>query len=170
MSLAKKTKGINILDPENMELYIDEEEELRLRLKDEDKEYKRVQVNPAFPLSKVGSYLSFAEEEGSEIGMLRDMNELSEASKEIVEEILEKIYFMPKIVKINSIEEQFGLTQWDVETEKGHRVFDIKSRRSDVRPFGNRRIIIHDVDGNRYEIPDHAQLDEESQKTLRSEI
>lgn len=170
MCLAKKAKEeLVILDANRLDLHLDEKEELNMKIEGEG-EYKDIHVNPAFPLSEVGRYLSFVDNENNEIGMLKDMNNLNNESKEVLEDILERIYFMPKIIEIHDIEEEFGVTRWDVVTEKGPRSFDIRSRRRDVRPFGKNRIIIHDVDGNRYEIPDHTKLDKKSQQVLSSEI
>ncbi len=178
MALTKKTEGLKLLNPENIKITIDDQQEVTLELKDRNKIYKDVEINPAFPLSQIGHYLSLKYYEGDgnnnedkvEIGMIKDINNLDRKSRKAVEQALEKIYFMPKITRIYEIEEEFGVTRWEVETEKGRRSFDIKSRRKDVRPHGHGRIVIHDIDGNRYEIPDIEKLDEESYTILRSEI
>ncbi len=171
MCVKEKEMEINLFSPDNIELYLDEEQELNLILKDVGKEYKRVEVKPAFPLSQIGRYISFREEdEDEDIGMIEDISDLDQQSREAIELILEKMYFMPKIIKIHEVEEEFGVTRWDVETEKGPRSFDIKSRRRDIRPYDNGRVIFHDIDGNRYEITDYMKLDKKSQKLMRSEI
>ncbi|MFW5981144.1 MAG: DUF1854 domain-containing protein [bacterium] len=170
MCYKEKSKDdLLTLDPEKLELFFTQGEILKIKIED-GQEYENVEINPAFPLSEVGKYLIFLDQEGNEIGILKDINNLSIDSQDVVKRILDKIYFMPEITKIYSIEEEFGVSRWEVETSKGHRVFDIRSRRRDVRPFGPKRIIIHDVDGNRYEITDYTQLDQESQKILSSEI
>ena len=172
MSIAKEKMKIELLDPENINLSMDEEQELILEVISEDEQYERVEVNPAFPLSQMGRYISFKEEgkSGDEIGIIADVSELDEESRRIIEQILEKMYFMPEITKIYEVEEEFGVTRWEVETKKGRRSFDIKSRRRDIRPYSNGRIIFHDVDSNRYEITDYTKLDKQSRKLLRSEI
>ena len=176
MALTKETDDLNILDPENIELSIDEEQEVSIRLKNQNKVFENIEINPAFPLSKIGRYLSITKENkekkklGEEIGLIKDINDLDKSSRNVIDQALEKIYFIPKITKIYRIEEEFGVTRWEVETQKGKRSFDIKSRRKDVRPYGNGRIIIHDIDGNRYEIKDYTELDEESREILKSEI
>jgi len=173
MCVNKKKSEITILDPENVEIRLNEDvQEVNLRLKEEDKTYERVEVNPAFPLSQIGRYISFKEDEDDEdeIGMIKDISELDNQSRQALEKILEKMYFMPRIIKIHEVEEEFGVTRWEVETEKGSRSFDIKSRRRDIRPYENGRVIFHDVDGNRYEITDFNKLDKKSRKLLRSEI
>ncbi len=170
MSFAKRSKeDLVMFDANKLLLNINEEEQLVLKIEGEE-EYIDINVNPAFPLSEVGRFLFFVDNGGNEIGMLKDIQELKGESRNVLEAILDRIYFMPKIVQINNIVEEFGVSRWDVVTEKGPRVFDIRSRRRDVRPFGRNRIIIHDIDGNRYEIPDYTKLDKNSQKVLDSEI
>lgn len=176
MALTDQTEEMNILDPENIELEINGEQEVTLKLKKSDKVFENIEINPAFPLTKIGRYLSLRKPRdkknkiGEEIGIIRDIEELNKSSKKAIDKAIDKIYFMPKIIKIYSIEEEYGVTRWEVKTEKGKRGFDIKSRRKDVRPHGNGRIVIHDVDSNRYEIPDYKELDPESREILKSEI
>ena len=58
---------------------------------------------------------------------------------------------------------------WETETDKGTRRFEVTSRR-DVKKIGKRRIIVKDADGNLYEIPDYAILDQKSIILLESVI
>ena len=49
-----------------------------------------------------------------------------------------------------------------METDRGHRVFEIPSSKRDVRVIDDVRVILRDADGNRYEIVDYRRLDPES--------
>ncbi len=51
----------------------------------------------------------------------------------------------------------------------GPRTFDVATRQ-DVRPLGQGRYLIRDVDGNRYEIRDTEALDPASRSLLDFEI
>lgn len=73
------------------------------------------------------------------------------------------------ITKIVAIDEEYGVTRWKVETDRGPRTFDVATRH-DVRPVGPNRYLIRDVDGNRYEIPNTAQLDAASRALLDFEV
>jgi len=172
MSALQEKTNIKLLNPKNIKLSLDEEEELTVELKNEEKVYENVEVSPAFPLSQIGNYISLkkSEESNGEIGMIEDISKLDGESREALENILEKMYFMPRIIKILDVNEEYRYTRWEVETEKGFRSFQIKSRRRDIRPYDNGRVIFHDVDGNRYEITDYKKLDKNSLKLLRSEI
>ena len=138
MALTDQTEDLNILNPDNIQLEINGEQEVTLKLKREEKVFEDVEINPAFPLTKIGRYLSVRKPRdqknkiGDEIGIIKDMEELDKDSKNVLDQALEKIYFMPKINKIYEIEEEYGVTCWEVKTEKGRRAFDIKSRRKDT--------------------------------------
>ena len=168
MSLTKT--NLYLLDPRQIKFRMDEEQELILEDNNRNQKYEEIEVNPAFPLSEFGRFLAIKDAEGNELGMLRDISQLDDQSRRALKVILEKIYFMPRITGILAIEEEYGVSRWDVETEKGLRSFDIRSRRRDVRLYDNGRVIIHDIDGNRYEITDYRNLDKRSQKILSSEI
>jgi hypothetical protein len=78
-------------------------------------------------------------------------------------------YFMPMITKINSMVENHGVMKFDVETDKGRRIFETRYR-EDIRKLSGLRIIIRDADGNRYEIKNHRELDQRSMNLIDTEI
>ncbi|MBE3577646.1 MAG: DUF1854 domain-containing protein [Limnochordales bacterium] len=158
---------LNLLDPRVSEFYRDTAAGLSLRVGHE--EWKGVRVALAFPLTMRDRYIVVKDRDGKEIGIVKDLAELGEESQRVVREELAKAYFIPKITRINSIEEQFGITTWKVETDRGPRVFEVRERR-DVRFIGPDHLIIKDVDGNRYEIVNLRQLDPASLSRLESQI
>jgi hypothetical protein len=125
-------------------------------------------VVSAFPLTQPGSMVSLRDEEGVEIGILEDVRKLEPASCEIMTEELERAYFMPTITDILDIEEELGVVIWEVETDKGPRTFQVRSIRQNVRKMGGRRLVIKDVDGNRYEVADWLKLPPLAQKLIQS--
>ena len=84
-------------------------------------------------------------------------------------EELEKCYFMPKITKIHGLEGRFGVTQWEAETDSGTVFFDLRSRH-DITALSGGRVLIKDIDGNRYEIVNYHQLDPKSVALLETQI
>ena len=82
---------------------------------------------------------------------------------------LQKSYFVPKITRIKNLEEKFGVSQWEVETNKGTHTFNVKNR-EEVRLFSSGRVLIKDADGNRYEISDYRRLDSKSIAFLETEM
>lgn len=133
------------------------------------KEYSGVEVKLAFPMTGGSKMVSFREPGGKEIGLLKDADALDHESSQALQQALGLAYFVPVITKIHSIIEEFGVTRWKVETDRGPRTFDVATRQ-DVRPLGQGRYLIRDVDGNRYEIRDTEALDPASRSLLDFEI
>ena len=71
---------------------------------------------------------------------------------------------MPRITDIHSIKETLNVEEWDVETNKGPRTFQVRHARQNVRRLGPRRFAIKDVDGNRYSVRDWINLPPQAQK------
>jgi hypothetical protein len=100
-----------------------------------------------------------------EIGVVKDIKKMDSESRQIVEEELEMMYFIPKIIRINRIRSERGSYKWLVETDRGEREFDIRHR-EDIRMIESNRVIVKDVDGNRFEIPNYSRLDPRSRSML----
>ena len=159
--------SVNILDPKKIRIHRDESRKLRL-IFDNGEEVAIKRVVRAFPLTMPWRYIIFIDENDREIGLLRDIKALDESSMKELKDELEKVYFIPKIKRIRQIKEEFEILIWETETDKGPRRFEVASRR-DVKKIG-RRIIIRDVDGNLYDIPDYTDLDQKSIILLESVI
>lgn len=127
-------------------------------------------VMAAFPLSGRTRMVSLRDQEGQEIGILDDVAGLDETSRQIVTEELERTYFMPRIQDIFDIDEEHQVLTWEVETNRGPRTFQVRHVRQNVRKMGHRRLIIKDVDGNRYEIRDWQGLPPVARRFLEEYI
>lgn len=143
-------------------------------------------VRPSFPLSMGPAMLVFYGRRahadggedaagtpggapGEELGILRSLAELPREAQEMIVEEVERAYFVPRITRILSVEEQFGIQRWQVVTDRGPRTFEV-TERSGIRPFDNFRMVIKDVDGNRYQIADLRLLDRRSQQWLDLQV
>ncbi len=131
--------------------------------------HTKVDVVRSFPIYEADRYIALIDSEGNEIGIVEDIKNLPQQSRDILSEELQKRYFMPKITKINSLEGSFGITNWDVETTQGDVEFGMRSR-YDVTSLENGRVLIKDVDGNRYEIEDYNKLDPKSYALLQTQL
>jgi len=123
-------------------------------------------IMSAFPLTRPGQMVSIRDEEGDEIGILRGVGGLDPRSRRVMDEELERAYFMPRIRDILDIQEELNVVTWEVETDRGPRHFEVRNVRQNVRRMGNRRFVIRDVDGNRYEIHDWADLPPAAQRII----
>ncbi len=146
------------LDPERVRFFVDAFEDLNLDLAG-DRTCSRVRVKRAFPLTCEDGFIVVQDREGKEIGSLARLDALDAASRQAVEEELERAYFTPRIQRITRVTTAYRVPRWEVETDRGPRAFEIYSSRRDVRLLGGGRVLVQDADGNRYEIPDYRRLD-----------
>jgi hypothetical protein len=129
-----------------------------------------IDVRPAriFPISEAADYVSLLDAKDREVMLLKNPKALDAESREALEEALGRTYFVPRITGIYEIEDAHGASRWEVQTDRGYRVFDVRDR-EDVRVFGDRRVLLQDADGNRFEIEDISALDESSRRLLDRE-
>ena len=129
--------------------------------------YIKVQVVRTAPLSDPDHYISFLDGNGEEICLVRDPAELDEASRQIVREELNRRYMTAIVQHIYSVRNELGVSYFDVQTDRGRREFVMQNVQEGSRRLGERRILLLDVDGNRFEIPDLDALDKRSVKLLK---
>ncbi|MCS6859048.1 MAG: DUF1854 domain-containing protein [Abditibacteriales bacterium] len=124
----------------------------------------------AFPLTAPTKFIAITNQDGEDLGLIEDVEKLDRASRTILEEELAKRYFIPRIHRVLSLKNRFGVLSWEVETDRGVRTFEIRERDDIRRLPGTNRVLLRDVDGNRYEIPDTTQLDVASQMLLETVV
>ena len=130
--------------------------------------YERVNVVRLFPFSDADKYISVREHGngGREIGIIEDMNEMSEKTREILDRQLRLTYFTPIIEKIYSIKDEYGYAYFHVLTDKGECKFSINMGSNAVSKLSDTRLIILDVDENRFEIRDVDALSHKERRML----
>jgi hypothetical protein len=70
------------------------------------------------------------------------------------------------IRRIRRIKERFGTLDWEVDTDRGAWSFTTRNLRENTSKPSPGRYIISDVDGNRYDLPNLADLDAASQTMI----
>ena len=98
--------------------------------------------------------------------MIRALSELDPEQAQIIREQLELRYFMPKIRKITEVRDEYGYAYFDVITDMGEAHFVIPMSGGAIVTLSDVRLIITDLDGNRYEIEDVTKLGSGEQKKL----
>jgi hypothetical protein len=116
----------------------------------------------ALPLTDPERWIGLMDEKGKPIHMVESLAMLDAASRELLTRELEQTYFLPKITRIREAVEEYGVLRLAVETDRGPRDFEIRSREH-IRFLPAGRILLRDLDGNRYEIPSVHNLDLRSQ-------
>jgi hypothetical protein len=129
--------------------------------------WRRVQVARAFPLTKPDQYIGLRDGADKDIGMLPTLEGLDPESRKIIDEELTRRYFLPVILRVLSVKEEYGITTWDVDTDKGRHTFLVQNLRESVwEMVPGERAIITDKDGLRYEFPDIRKLDARTMSVL----
>ena len=141
----------------------------RLEIQDEAC-YLRIVVRRLMPLSNPDGYISLAADEDTEIGILVNPSELASESLKILQEELDKRYFTPTIQKIYRVKEQFGIHEWEVETERGRITFSVRGLNQNIKQVPPARLFVTDVRGNRYDIPDYRELDAQSYQQIQRHL
>lgn len=123
--------------------------------------YDRVGIYRTFPFTDPDHYLSIREsdEKAKEIGVIMDLRkDIKEAEVLMLLEQMELRYFTPVIERIIDIKEEYGYGYLHVNTSHGQCKFTIQMSGSSVVHLSEERILITDLDGNRYEIPNINKL------------
>lgn len=129
----------------------------------EDRCILDARLRRVFPLSNPDQYLSVQDGEGKEVGILRDLDTLEHESRRLAEQELDRCYFTPKILQLNSVRQEGGLWTFDVLTSRGPIRFYVRNWRDSSSEIAPGRFLIQSVDGQRFEIEDYQRLDSNSQ-------
>ncbi len=137
-------------------------------LKIGDEEYSRVQVVRMFPFTDPDHYISIrtSDENSKEIGIIKDLGDVPKETRELLVAQMNMRYFTPVITKIINIKDEYGYAYFDVVTDRGECRFTINMGGSSVVHLSENRILISDVDENRFEIPDVMKLSAGERKKL----
>lgn len=128
--------------------------------------FEHIEPRLLFPVTFPSSFVTFLDENGTEVAVAREMNDLSKDARKAVQVCLDEYYLVPKITRLLSTQTKFGKVHWEVETDHGPRGFDIRSRIHDIRTLPDGRIRVRDSNDNRYMIENVDALDAHSKSLL----
>jgi Domain of unknown function (DUF1854) len=134
----------------------------------EECSYLQVKLAVAAPLSRPGKYVSLLNGKGEEIRMLPDLEALDPTSRAVAERELQRRYLTSRIQRVVSLKQEFGVTYWEVDTERGRRDFVVRDLQENCVWLSESHLLLIDVDGSRFEIPDRRELDEHSRLLLEN--
>jgi hypothetical protein len=127
-----------------------------------------VTVRPCFPWSSPREFISLrsgGEKEDTEIALIEHLDHLDADSRQALEATLGEAGFMLEVTAIESIERDFELRTWRVETAQGERRFQTRLEDWPIRLPGS-GVVLRDLSGDLYHIPDPAKLDKKSYQRL----
>ena len=97
-----------------------------------------------------------------EIGIITNINVFDEIQQKYISDELNRKYFIPIIEIINSVKEKYGFSYWDVKTNIGKIKFTVHDAYRNILKITDDRIMVTDVNGNRYEIVSLNGIDRKS--------
>ena len=152
-------------DPGRFHLFYDPPGTLRLTVADEQS-YPAVKLFQAAPLSRPGRYLSLVNGKGEEITMVENLQDFAPDARSVAEEEMRRRYLTCRVESVTHTRAEFGVTYWQVDTDRGPRDFVIQSLSESCVWLSDTHLLLIDVDGNRFEIADRNALDAASQVQL----
>ncbi len=155
-----------ILDPK--ELTFSKEESGFMTLVFQGKTYKKINLTRLQPFYSKFEYVSVNyendEKEFIEVGVIRDIREMSKEQFELIDNFLEYKYYMPLITKVYSIKENMrGSLFVKAATNAGEKTLCIRDWYRNFKLIGGKYLYVCDVDGNKYYCDDiEKRLDKKS--------
>ena len=151
--------------PDGFRIFQDGTGRLRMTVEGE-RSYLDVKVSRAFPFSMPDSFFAFLDGADKVILMVERLDQLDAASRALAEDALRRQYFIPVIEDVISLREEFGVVYVEVDTDCGRKQLVATGLRDAIVDLGEGELLIADVDGNRFRIPDWRKLNAKSRKFL----
>lgn len=129
-------------------------------------DFGRVYFHRAFPFDAPDEYISVLDRDGKEYGIIRRLSDFEGEAHALIEAELARKYLAPVITRILSLKDKLGYSYWEVETDCGRRSFTMRDTYRNLFHNSENGIVLTDVDGNRYMIPDVLQLDPKSYRKI----
>jgi len=156
--------SLDFLNPQECSFSKNNNGFLVLTLNGEDK--GRVKLSRSYPFSKPNEYICVSDIEDKEIGILKDIEMLDSASVELAKNELETRYFCPTITEIKSIKEKMGHFYFETKIGDKEKNFTVKNITRNIRFAGEDTLLILDMDGNRFIMPEFSKTDLKSKRLL----
>jgi hypothetical protein len=171
MILDEESSDRPFLDPAALKFFHSPENDVRVRMEIRDRQsYLEVRIARVLPLSEPVRYFGVRDSADKEIGVLLSLDGLDPDSRAVAEEELARRHFLPKVVRVVKVSDNHGVVVWDVETEHGSRKYVVRNMRDNTVALSSTRVLMTDVDGNRFEFPDISRLPVESQDIVMKAV
>jgi hypothetical protein len=124
-----------------------------------------VKLRQCFPWSEPTRFVSLRDSDDKEVALIDAPTSLDTESRQAFELALAEAGFVLDVTRVLEIEEEIEIRQWTVETKQGNRSF--QTHLDDwprVLPSGG--LLIRDVAGDLYRLPEPETLDKKSRALL----
>ena len=150
--------GAGTTDPARIRLLSGPGGEMRVEVA-EDRCLLRGKAVWTFPLS-LKQYVSILDAKDKEFCLIENPAELDEESRDILFASLEAYYRVYRILAVREYRNEWRTSFWSVETDHGVREFVMRWELDSVLLPSENEILIIDIDGNRFHIPDFEAMDD----------
>ncbi len=127
---------------------------------------QRAHLTRQFPFEMLWEFISVLDDEQQEIGIIRKLTLFEGEAYTLLETELRRRYYSPVIRSIEQVKERYGFSNWKVTTDEGEVSFTLHDTFRSIVRAGEGRLILLDVNGNRFEIPNTEALDRKSYKKI----
>src|SRR5690554_3500754 len=107
-SAENSKMALQYIEPTEVELSLDHFTGLNYKNLKTGETFEDIQVKLMFPLSKKDHFLVLFNEDG-EIGIIYSLDQLKPEYRQVVDEVLERRYFVPEITQVVKVEEKYRL-------------------------------------------------------------
>lgn len=126
----------------------------------------RVKLIRSYPYSLTDEYICVHDIEDNEIGIIRDLKSLDKESQDAANKELQNRYYCPTVTSVKSIKERMGHFYFETVIDGKEKSFTVRDLTRNLRFANESTLLIFDVDGNRYIIPDHEKIEQKSRRLL----
>lgn len=128
-------------------------------------EERPVKTRRLFPWSAQAPHVSLRDAEGEEFHLVRSTDDLDRASRRALDDAVAAAGFVLEVTRVESIDEEVEIRVWRVATRQGERTF--QTRRDEwPRETPDGGLLIRDVAGDLYRVPEVEALDRRSRERL----
>lgn len=132
--------------------------------------FERIVIIRAFPITNPDDFLSVREAgnggRGDEIGLIETIHLFDDETVSLLNEELDRRYFIPEITKIFSMKEKYGYHYTEAQTSAGRVKFVMNNPSNNIRTLEDGRVLITDTDGNCFCLRDPQKLDKQSYRLI----
>lgn len=155
---------IELLTPEECEFSFNANGFITFTHKGEAK--GRVKLVRTYPYSLEDEYICVHTLDDKELGIIRDLKELSAESCQCARRELQNRYYCPTVTTVKSVKERMGNFYFETIIDEKKKSFTVRDITKNLRFAGENTLLIFDMDGNRYVIPDFQGIEEKSRRLL----
>ena len=131
---------------------------------DSGTEYLDVRPQRMFPITDPDGFISISDAQGKELFCIAGIEELPPESREIILHEMKRCMFTPSILQITGSIPFGEYVRFFVETDRGET--DMTVDTGDIYRLSENRILMKDVNGIRYLIPDWRKMSSHSRRIL----